>query len=144
MLRGLTGDERFLAMLAELRRRYEWKTISTEQFQQLAAEFLPPHSPDPKLDTFFEQWVYGTGIPVLTLNYSVHGKAPAVKLTGTVAQSDVDSEFSVVVPLEIESGGKSQVKWVRTSDAPVAFAAIVNQAPAKVSLDTSSVLAVAK
>jgi hypothetical protein len=144
MLRGLTGDERFLAMLAELRHRYEWKTISTGQFQELAAEFLPPHSPDPKLETFFEQWVYGTGIPVLTLNYSVHGKAPAVKLTGTVTQSDVDSEFSIAVPLEIESGSKSQVKWVRTSDAPVAFAATVNQAPAKVSLDTSSVLAVAK
>ena len=48
-------------MLAELRRRYEWKTISTEQFRELAAEYLPPHSPDPKLETFFEQWVYGTG-----------------------------------------------------------------------------------
>src|SRR5579864_1048587 len=101
MLRGMMGDERFVAMLAELRHRYEWKEISTEQFQQLAAEFLPQHSPDPKLDVFFEQWVYGTGIPVLTLNYSVHGKAPAVKLTGTVSQSDVDSEFSVAVPVEI-------------------------------------------
>ena len=144
MLRGLTGDERFLAMLAELRRRYEWKTISTAQFQQLAAEFLPPDSPDPKLETFFEQWVYGTGIPALTLNYSVHGKAPSMKLTGTVAQSAVDSEFSIAVPVQIESGATRQVKWVRTSDAPVAFAANLNQAPTRVSLDTSSVLAVAK
>jgi hypothetical protein len=144
MLRGLTGDERFLAMLGELRRRYEWKTISTEQFQQLAAEFLPPHSPDPKLETFFEQWVYGTGIPTLTLNYSVHGKAPAVKLTGTVTQSDVDSEFSVAVPLDIESGSARQVKWVRTSGSPETFTASLNQAPVKVALDTSNVLAVAK
>jgi len=144
MLRGLTGDDRFLAMLSELRRRYEWKTISTEQFQQFAAEFLPPHSADPKLETFFEQWVYGSGIPVLTLNYSVHGRAPAVKLTGTVTQSDVDSEFSVAVPLEIEGAGTRQVEWVRTSDGPVEFSATLKQAPVKVALDTSSVLAVAK
>jgi len=144
MLRGLTGDERFLAMLGELRRRYEWKTISTEQFQQFAAEFLPPHSADPKLETFFEQWVYGTGIPVLKLNYSVRGRAPAVKLTGTVTQSDVDSEFSVAVPLKIEGGGTGQVEWVRTSDGPVEFSATLKQAPVKVALDTSSVLAVAK
>ena len=144
MLRGLTGDERFMAMLSELRRRYEWKTISTEQFQRLAAEFLPPHSPDPKLETFFEQWVYGTGIPTLTLNYSVHGKAPALKVTGTVTQSDVDPEFSVAVPLEIESGGARQVKWVRTSGSPETFAASLKQAPVKVALDTANVLAVAK
>jgi len=144
MLRGLTGDERFLAMLGELRRRYEWKTISTEQFQQLAAEFLPPHSPDPKLEKFFEQWVYGTGIPTLALNYSVHGRAPAVKVAGTVTQSDVDPEFSVAVPLDIESGGTRQVKWVRTSGSPETFAASLKQAPVKVALDTSNVLAVAK
>jgi len=144
MLRGLTGDERFIAMLGELRRRYEWKTISTEQFRQLAAEFLPSHSPDPKLEAFFEQWVYGTGIPTLTLSYSARGRAPTVKLTGTVSQTDVDSEFSVMVPVEIQSGGKSQVKWVRTSSSPVEFAATLSQAPAQVSIDTSNVLAVSK
>ena len=63
------GDDRFIAMLGELRRRYEGKTISTEQFRQLAAEFLPPKSPDPKLEAFFDQWVYGTGIPTLKLSY---------------------------------------------------------------------------
>lgn len=144
MLRAMTGDERFLAMLGELRRRYEWKTISTEQFRLLAAEFLPPHATDPKLETFFEQWVYGTGIPVLTLNYSVHGRAPALKLAGTVSQSDVDSEFSVAVPVEIQSGNERQVKWVQTSSAPVDFTATLKQAPAQVSLDTANVLVVAK
>ncbi len=144
MLRGRTGDERFIAMLAELRRRYEWKTISTEQFRQLVAEFLPPHSPDPKLETFFEQWVYGTGIPVLKLNYAVHGRPPAVKLTGTVTQSDVDSEFSVAVPVEIQSGGTREVKWVQTSSGAADFTATLKEAPSQVSLDTSNVLAVSR
>jgi hypothetical protein len=144
MLRVRMGDERFIAMLGELRRRYEWKTISTEQFRELAAEFLPPGSPDAKLEGFFEQWVYGTGIPTLTLSYSVHGRAPAVKLTGKVSQTDVDSEFSVQVPVEIQSGAARGVKWVRTSSSPVEFTVALKQAPAKVSLDIANVLAVSK
>jgi hypothetical protein len=141
MLRSLEGDERFGAMLAELRRRYEGKTISTEQFRLLAAEFLPPGGPDPKLENFFEQWIYGTGIPALRLSYSVRGRAPALHLTGSVSQSDVDAEFSVQVPLDIECGAKRQVKWVRTSNSPAEFTIALKQAPTKVFLDTSSVLA---
>jgi hypothetical protein len=144
MLRALVGDERFLAMLGELRRRYEWKMISTDQFRRLAAEFLPPQSRDPKLEAFFEQWVYGTGIPALTVSYSVRGRSPAVRLTGSVSQSEVDSEFSVQVPVEIECSGSRQVKWVRTSASPVEFTANLKQVPLKVSLDTSRVLAVSK
>ena len=78
------GDAQFTKMLAELRRRYEWKTIDTEQFRLLCAEFLPKGSPDPKLENFFDQWVYGTGLPALKLTYSVKGKPGALKLTGTV------------------------------------------------------------
>jgi hypothetical protein len=141
MLRSRMGDERFVNMLAELRRRYEWKTVSTEQFRQLAAEFLPAHSTDPKLETFFDQWVYGTGIPVLTLKYSVHGRAPAVKLAGTVSQGDVDPDFSVAVPVEIQCGSTRQLEWVRTSGSPVEFTATLKQAPAQVSLNTADVLA---
>ena len=32
----------FNNMLAELRKRYEWKSVGTEDFRALCAEFLPP------------------------------------------------------------------------------------------------------
>jgi aminopeptidase N len=144
MLRARMGDERFISMLAELRRRYEWKPVSTDQFRQLAAEFLTPHSPDPKLEAFFDQWVYGTGIPSLKLDYSVRGRPPAIKLTGTISQSEVDSEFTAEVPVEIQIGRTTQVKWVRTSSSPVPFDVVLRQIPTKVSLDTSNILAVQK
>jgi len=136
MLRAQMGDERFVAMLGELRRRYEWKSLSTEEFRQLAAEFLPPKSSDPKLEAFFDQWVYNTGIPTLKLTYEVRGRAPEVKLTGLVAQADVDSEFSAQVPVEIQCGSKKEVKWVRTSSSPAPFTVTLPQSPTKVSLDT--------
>src|SRR5689334_23583188 len=75
MLRRRMGDARFLAMLAELRRRYQWKSITTDEFRQLAAGFLPPRSPDAKLEEFFDQWIYGTGIPAFKLAWSLKGKA---------------------------------------------------------------------
>src|SRR5579864_3827312 len=142
MLRALMGEDRFVAMLGELRRRYEWKTLSTEEFRELAAGFLPPQSKDAKLEAFFDQWVYGTGIPALKLSYSVSGKPPAVKLTGTIAQSDVDSEFSVQAPVEIELPGGKQTTWVRTSSSSVEFTVALKQAPSRVALDTRDILAV--
>ena len=74
MLRRRMGDERFLAMLADLRKEYERKPLSTEDFRLLAARFLPAQSADPQLENFFDQWVYGTGIPSLKLSYTVKGK----------------------------------------------------------------------
>jgi aminopeptidase N len=136
MLRRRMGDAQFLKMLAELRRRYEWNTVSTEEFRSLCAEFLPAQSPDPKLEDFFDQWVYGTGIPTLKIKYSVTGKAPNFQLKGTVTQTDVPDDFSVLVPVEIQTGrGKPVVKQVRTGSEPAAFSLGVAAVNAKAVLD---------
>ena len=102
MLRRRMGDERFLAMLADLRKEYERKPLSTEEFRMLAARFLPAQSADPQLENFFDQWVYGTGIPLLKLNYTVKGKGAALRLNGTITQSDVPGDFSVLAPVDIQ------------------------------------------
>jgi Peptidase family M1 domain len=138
MLRQQMGDVPFTKMLTELRHRYEWKTIDTEQFRQLCAEFVPKGSPDPKLENFFDQWVYGTGLPALKLTYSVKGKPGAWKLTGTLTQSDVPEDFSVNVPIEIQTGKGKVVRQVRTSSEPVQFSVPVTIANAKAVLDPGS------
>src|SRR5262249_16119333 len=135
MLRRRMGDERFNSFLGALRKRFEWKSLDTDGFRLLAAEFLPPKSPDPKLDAFFGQWVYSTGIPTLRLSSSLSGKAPALKLTVKVEQSGVEDEFSVAAPVEIRfRGAKTITRLVRTSNEPAAFTIPVSQAPAKVAL----------
>jgi len=139
MLRRRMGDDRFLAMLADLRKEYERKPLSTEDFRVLAARFLPEKSADPQLEDFFDQWVYGTGIPSLKLSYTVKGKAGALRLNGTVTQSDVAGDFSVLAPVEIQLGhGKTLTQWVRTADGPVTFSVPLAQAPVKVLLDPNS------
>jgi Peptidase family M1 domain len=138
MLRRRMGDAQFIKLLAELRRRYEWKTIDTDQFRLLCAGFLPKGSSDPTLENFFDEFVYGTGLPALKLTYSVKGKPGAWKLTGTVAQSEVPDDFSVSVPIEIQTGKGKIVREVITGSEPVAFSVPVTIANAKAVLDPGS------
>lgn len=136
MLRRRMGDERFLSMLGVIVKKYDHRAISTEQFRQEAAAALPPKSHDPKLEAFFAQWVYGTGIPALKLSYTVKGAAPAVKLTGRLTQSGVDDDFSAWTPVEIRFGkGPSITKWIASASEPATFTMTLKQAPAKVLLD---------
>ena len=136
MLRRRMGDERFFSMLRELMERYGGKEISTEDFRELAAGFLPPKSDDPKLEAFFAQWVYDTGIPSLKLAWSIKGKAPALRLVGTLTQSDVGEDFSASIPVEIQvARGRNITQWVRSATDPVTFTVALTQPPLKVALD---------
>jgi hypothetical protein len=136
MLRTRMGDQRFFAMLAALASRYDRREISTEEFRALAAGFLPPRTDDPKLEAFFDQWVYGTGIPTLKLTWALKGKAPALKLVGTLTQSGVGEDFAALVPVEIElARGRTATEWVRAGAEPVTFTVALSQAPLKVALD---------
>jgi len=136
MLRGRIGDERFMALLGDISKRFDRKEISTEEFRAAAASYLPPKSDDPKLESFFGQWVYGTGIPTVKMTYSVKGAAPNVKLSGTITQSDVDDDFTALVPVEIQiARGKSVIQWVRTSETPATFSVALKAPPLKVTLD---------
>ncbi len=135
MLRRRMGDTRFLAMLAAIPQRYDHAELSTEQFRLLAAGFLPK-SDDPKLESFFDQWVYGTGIPTLKMTYAVKGTAPALRVVGTVTQSDASDDVSVSVPVEIQvARGVALTEWVRTGSEPAGFSVALKQAPLKVTLD---------
>ena len=136
MLRRYLGDQRFYAMLAEVLKRYDHQEISTEDFRRVAARFTPPKSDDADLETFFDTWVYGTGIPTLKMSYGVKGKAPALRLVGTVTQTDVGADFSALVPVEIHlPGGSIHIQWVRCGSDPAQFSVALKQPPTRVTLD---------
>jgi hypothetical protein len=135
MLRRRMGDASFLKFLGEICRRYQFQLIDTEQFRVMAREFLPARSPDPDLEEFFDHYVYGTGIPELRLEYSIRGKAPNLRLTGTVKQTGVGDDFSVLVPVEIQfARGKPVTHWVSTSKEPEKFSLTLKVQPARVVL----------
>ena len=137
MLRRRMGDERFFSMLAEMVKRYDRAEHHHRRVPRSGrrASCLP-NPTTRKLESFFDQWVYGTGIPTLKLTYAVKGKAPALKLVGTLTQSDVDDDFSALVPVEIQvARGRGITHWVRSGNEPVTFTVALKQAPLKVALD---------
>lgn len=147
MLRRRMGDQAFLSMLGELRKRHEMSAVSTDQFRQLAAEFSPKDAPDANLEGFFDTWVYSTGIPTLELKTAVSGKAPKVQLTVTVNQTGVGENFSIDVPVEIwPAGAKTPiVKWIRTSADGASVKVTLPRHPQRVELAPGNgVLAVRK
>ena len=123
MLRTEMGDTQFAKLLAEVPRRFTRRPLSTEDFRLLAAQFMPSKSRDPKLELFFENWVYATGVPVLKLNAGFKG----TRLNGTLTQSGVPKDFEVDVPIEVTlvRGGAPQVYWIRSSSDPVEFSLVV-------------------
>ena len=131
MLRGRLGDAAFLKMLAALRKDYERKEITTDQFRLHCAKFLPPGATDSKLESFFDQWVYSTGIPQLKLSASIK---PG-RVAGTVSQSGVGPDFSIDVPVEIRVGGRIIRKLVRTDTEGARFSFSVPGTATKVTLD---------
>lgn len=142
MLRQRLGDERFFAMLAALRERYAFKLVGTQQLQELAKEFLPEGVRESAIDIFFENWVYATGIPSLRLQQSTSGRAPNVRLTGTVAQDGVSSEFSVQVPITVRfAQGDPLTFWVTTGEEPEPFSVELPQTPVSVTIDRNRILA---
>ena len=133
MLRRRMGDAKFKALELEVNKRFVHSSISTEQFRMLAEEILTGKQGTNALAEFFESWVYGTGVPALSLDYTVRGKAPSLKITAAVAQSGVDDDFGIEVPVEIQfARGPSITHWVRTSNEPTNFVVNVKQAPTRV------------
>jgi aminopeptidase N len=130
MLRRRLGDQKFMAFLREVAMHYRFNSISTEQFRELAAGFTAPKSPDPALKSFFENWVYGTGIPSVKLAYTMRG----LKLTGTIAQRGVDDDFTALVPVEVQTGRQRVVYWLSTGSEAVPFSIPLKTPPTRVAL----------
>jgi hypothetical protein len=136
MLRRYLGDQRFFAMLTEVLKRYDHQAISTEDFRRVAAHFTPPKSDDADLETFFDTWIYSTGIPTLRMSYGVKGTAPALRLVGTVTETGVEGDFAALVPVVIHlAGGQTITQWVRCGSDPAGFSVALKQSPLRVTLD---------
>jgi hypothetical protein len=133
MLRRRMGDDAFFKLLAELRRRYEFKLVTTADFQALTRELRPRGLSAEGIDAFFDNWVYATGIPTLKLRYAVSGVAPSVKLSGSIDQSGAGDDFSMDAPVEVQfAKGPSQTIWVRTTGDDNTFSANLRQLPVRV------------
>lgn len=132
MLRKRLGDAAFHKLLAHLTSKFQRKPLSVEDLRQSAALFTDPKSADPKLEVFFENWVYSTGIPELKLNAK---PSAGLRVAGTLTQGGVSQDFECDVPVEVFfAKGPSRTFWVRTSNEPTEFAFTLTQPAVRVAI----------
>jgi aminopeptidase N len=133
MLRARMGDAAFLKMLAALRESFGQRQISTEEFRIHCSRFAG-QGQDKSLEAFFDQWIYGTGIPQLKLTWT----AKPGRVTGTIKQVDVRDDFSVAAPIEIRVGTRTIRKVVPTESGETTFSFPVTGVVSKVTLDSDN------
>jgi hypothetical protein len=145
MMRKRMGDARFFQMLAALRQRFERKPVRTVDLQLLFREFAGVSQET--AEGFFASWVRSTGIPAVRIRYSTSGRAPNVRVQGTIsyedsAQRGVPADFDTELPLEIQfPNGERRIEWVRTGEGTEPFVLTLPRAPARISLASTFTLA---
>jgi hypothetical protein len=154
MLRGLmsdpaTGsDERFFRLLRGFIATYQGMDVSTEDFARHAEKYMTRASDiehNRRLDWFFNEWVYETGVPTYKLQSSVKplpGKGFLVQ--GTITQSGVSSDFEMPVPIVAEVGKDKKVSLGRVpvSEDGGRFKFTTKERPKRLAIDEDNLLAI--
>jgi hypothetical protein len=97
----------FNSMLADYRRTFAEKQVSSVDFMRIAQNFLGPK----RVQGFFRQWLYGWKIPDFTCRYTFVPDAKGRSMLHIVIDvSGVNNDFETPFPIEVEfAGGSKQV-----------------------------------
>ena len=143
MLRGIIGDESFFAMLRQLCEQRAGEPVTTEQFQALAARFVPDGFGDVGLSDFFDQWVHGTGIPRIAVEWDQSASGGRHRFEMSITQTGVPEYFPLQVPVEVHTlPGRSLVKTVSVGDGtdPSRVSIVLRNPASRVAIDPQASL----
>lgn len=141
------SDEAFKAMMQDFTKSFNGKAASTEDFKAVVERhMLPTMDADNnhKMDWFFNEYVYGTGIAQYHLDYSLETQPDNKWLvSGKLTQSGVPDGWKDILPIYVHTQGKDvRVGWVRTAGQTTPFKFLLPLKPDKISLnDNSEILA---
>ena len=143
MLRGIIGDESFFAMLRQLCDQRAGEPVTTEQFKALAARYVPDGYVDAGLRDFFDQWVHGTGIPRLAVEWDQTASGGRHRFEMSITQTGVPEYFPLQVPVEVHTlPGRSLVKTVSVGDGadPSSVSIVLRNPASRVAIDPQASL----
>ncbi len=90
------SDERFIRMMKDYVHTYTGKIVTTEDFKKIVEKHF-----DRDMDWFFDQWVYGTEIPIYNFSYDITESNGDFFLTITARQGSVSPSFEMPVPFVV-------------------------------------------
>ena len=104
MLDPITGsDQNFRFFIQNFLTRFNGKLIATDDFKRMLEKNIDKGldlEGNKKMDWFFDQWVYNTGIPTYRLDYSITAlKKGGYQLKGKIKQQNVSEDF--IMPVEV-------------------------------------------
>jgi hypothetical protein len=137
---GTNPDAQFFAILRELVENYGTQTVSTWDFKRLVEKHMSPTMDlrgDKKLDWFFDEWVFGMGIPHYDLDYNVEASGGEFVVEGKVKQTGVPDEFIMAVPIYADG---EFIERLTVGDSDVAFRFRLPRRPERITIDAQGVL----
>ena len=144
MMRDSTApdpDARFKAMLHDFCKTYDNKSASTEDFKAIAEKYMTRTMDlenNHKLDWFFREYVYGTGIP----RYEFHADVQSTpdgkfKMVGSFKRSGVPDNWMDLVPVFSEDKGKPvPLGLFHVTKADTQFSIPLNSNPGKLQINS--------
>jgi hypothetical protein len=144
------SDDRFFTLLRAFVKTYDGQNPSTEDFLKETDRFMTPQMDldgNHRLDWFFEDWVYGTGIPVYKLQYKVRRLASNLyTVEGRIEQDGVPDNFEMLVPVVAVRGRdrRNLLGHVAVSSSGGRFHFTTRFKPSRVEIDEDDLLAEVK
>ncbi len=100
-----TGDQQFKEMMRDFVKAHANKAATTEDFKAMVEKHMTPEMDldgNHRLDWFFNEYVYGTALPSYKLDYSFADAPEGLVFKLKLAQSGVDQNFKMLVPIYFE------------------------------------------
>jgi Peptidase family M1 domain len=138
------SDQNFFSLMRDFLTTYRSQAVSTEDFKRMVEKKMERAMDlegNARMDWFFSQWVYETGIPTYRLESTVTAlKSGQFLLKGKIKQQNVSEEFMMPVevfgrfaPNRVECLGRVVVAGNET-----AFRFTIKSKPQKVTLDENN------
>jgi Peptidase family M1 domain len=124
---GLNPDAKFLAMLEEFVESYRDKAASTWDFKSVVEKYASK-----KLDWFFDQWVFATGLPSYSTKHKIEASGNEFTIEGKIEQTGVSDDFTMPVPIFADG---QYLGTVQVSDSEGQFKFRVSKKPELLTVD---------
>lgn len=130
MLHWIVGDKAFTKILAAVRKQYSGKSISTAEFEQLAASISGKD-----LTPFFSEWLNDTGAPSFSTQWTIFrlGNGKGYRTIGAIHQP-LDL-FNMPVDIRIATEGKAVNRIVPVIGTSTPFSIETSSMPSKITID---------
>ncbi len=138
------ADVRFELMMHDFCKTFDNKAASTEDFKVIAEKYMTAGMDlehNHKLNWFFNQYVYGTGIPHYDFHYDVQSANGQWTLTGHLTRTGVSDTWMDMIPLFVEHDGKQvRLGLINATEPNTPFSVNLPFNPGKVQVNVNEEL----